>query len=226
MEHLLQLSVKFKENMKPKIIIFDFDGVICDSVHVKTDAFVELYSGYSTAVQNDVKKYHLQNGGISRFEKIKYFQSKLLGLPVSEESIKVIADRFADLVKEKVIESPYINGAKEFLEKQTGECLQFICTGTPEFEIIEIIERRGLTYLFESIYGSPKSKTEIIHQILDETKSTSDECIFFGDALTDYKAAIACNIPFVGVMNNDTVFPDGTQLIKDFNDPKLEIFDL
>jgi phosphoglycolate phosphatase-like HAD superfamily hydrolase len=212
--------------MRPKVLIFDFDGVICDSVHVKTDAFVELYRDYSFAVQNEVKKYHLQNGGISRFEKIKYFQSELLGLPASEESVKVIADRFAGLVKEKVIVSPFINGAKEFLEKHANDCLQFICTGTPEFEIIEIIERRGLTNLFESLYGSPKTKTEIIHKILNDTRCTPDECIFLGDAMTDYKAAIACNIPFIGIMNNDTFFPDGTQLIVDFNDPKLEIFDL
>lgn len=212
--------------MKPKIIIFDFDGVICDSVNVKTDAFVELYSGYSTAVQNEVKKYHMQNGGVSRFEKIKYFQSELLGLTVSEESLKVIADRFADLVKEKVIASPYIKGAKEFLEKHAGGCLQFICTGTPEFEILEIIKRRKLLGLFKSIYGSPKSKTEIIHQILDQTKSSPEECIFFGDAMTDYKAAKSYNIPFVGLMNNDTVFPDGTEIISDFNDAKLEKFNL
>jgi hypothetical protein len=44
--------------------------------------------------------------------------------------------------------------------------------------------------------------------------------------MTDYKAAKACNIPFVGIRNNETVFPEGTNLINDFNDPKLEIFDL
>ena len=65
--------------MKPKILIYDFDGVICDSVGLKTDAFVELYSSENENIQKLVKVYHLTNGGISRFEKIKYFETVLLG---------------------------------------------------------------------------------------------------------------------------------------------------
>jgi hypothetical protein len=43
----------------------------------KTNAFVELYKDYSSDIQNQVRHYHLMNGGISRFEKIRYFQEKL-----------------------------------------------------------------------------------------------------------------------------------------------------
>lgn len=212
--------------MKPEIIIYDFDGVICDSVHIKTNAFVELYNQFSIAVQNDVKQYHLQNGGISRLEKIKYFQSVILGLPTSEESVQIMANRFADLVKEKVIASPYIIGVKEFLEKHAIDCLQFICTGTPQYEITEIVKSRGINNLFKSVYGSPKSKTQIIRQILNETKSTPDDCIFFGDAMTDYEAAIECKIKFVGIKNENTIFPPNTFVIDNFLDHKLDIFSL
>ena len=78
--------------MKPKIIIYDFDGVVCDSVNVKTNAFVELYKDYSSDIQNQVRLYHLMNGGISRFEKIRYFQEELLNKPANEEDINQIAN--------------------------------------------------------------------------------------------------------------------------------------
>jgi beta-phosphoglucomutase-like phosphatase (HAD superfamily) len=38
--------------MKPKVLIYDFDGVICDSVGLKTDAFVELYNTEMKAFKN------------------------------------------------------------------------------------------------------------------------------------------------------------------------------
>ena len=40
--------------------------------------------------------------------------------------------------------------------------------------------------------------------------------------MTDYKAAIECNVPFIGLKNTHTVFPEGTILIDDFYDVKLE----
>ena len=45
--------------MKQKILIYDFDGVVCDSVHIKTEAFVELYASYDENIQQAVRTYHL-----------------------------------------------------------------------------------------------------------------------------------------------------------------------
>ncbi len=208
--------------MKPKVLIYDFDGVICDSVSLKTDAFVELYQNESESIQKLVKEYHLANGGISRFEKIKYFETVLLGKLYSEvENIK-LAQIFADLVKEKVICSPFILGVKEFIEKHSTDTLQYICTGTPEIEINEIMERRGIGQLFEGIYGSPTNKSKIISKIISEVGCKNDECLFFGDALTDYNAAKLCSVEFVGIRNDFTEFPKNTITIDNFMDIKLE----
>jgi phosphoglycolate phosphatase-like HAD superfamily hydrolase len=212
--------------MKPKIIIYDFDGVVCDSVNVKTNAFVELYKDYSSDIQNQVRLYHLMNGGISRFEKIRYFQEELLNVPANEEDINRMASHFALLVKEKVIQSEYITGVLEFLEINHKKALQFICTGTPEFEIVEIIERRQIGHLFSGIFGSPKTKETIIKEIINITGVESSECVFFGDAMTDFNASLNCKVPFIGINNADTVFPDGTFIIDDFNDTKLNNLEL
>ena len=52
-----------------KSIIFDFDGVILDSLEAKSEAFEELYADYGTSIVKKVRKYHLSNGGVSRQKK-------------------------------------------------------------------------------------------------------------------------------------------------------------
>jgi beta-phosphoglucomutase-like phosphatase (HAD superfamily) len=54
-------------------IIFDFDGVLVESVDVKGDAFVALYKYETPEIREKVKRYHSEHGGISRFEKIRYY---------------------------------------------------------------------------------------------------------------------------------------------------------
>ena len=70
-----------------KGIIFDFDGVIAESVNVKTQAFKKIYQQYGNEVVSEVIKHHLSNGGISRFEKFKLYHKKFLGKQLSEEQL-------------------------------------------------------------------------------------------------------------------------------------------
>lgn len=200
-----------------EVLIYDFDGVICDSVKIKTNAFIELYKNYSLKIQNQVKEYHILNSGISRFEKFRYYQTVLLNKNSNEKEIKNLARKFTLLVKKEVINAPYIDGVLEFLKLNSSK-KQFICTGTPEAEIIEIVRKKKIFNLFKQIYGSPKSKTEIINNILKKTNVKKNKCIFFGDAITDYNAALGCKIPFIGIRNSHTTFPKGTLTIKNFKD--------
>ena len=70
-----------------KLFIFDFDGVIADSVEVKDLAFRSLYQIYGKEIIEKVSKYHLANGGISRYEKIKFFHNEFLNKKISEKEL-------------------------------------------------------------------------------------------------------------------------------------------
>ena len=161
--------------------------------------------------------YHIRNSGISRFEKFRYYQTVLLKKELDEKEIKNLARKFKLLVKEKVINASYIVGAREFIEMNSFK-KQFVCTGTPETEIIEIIKEKKLINFFENVYGSPKSKMEIINIIIRKTNIKKNKCVFFGDAITDYNAALRCKIPFIGIRNSHTTFPKGTVTIDNFKD--------
>ncbi len=205
-----------------KAIIYDFDGVICDSVDVKTKAFAQIYQQYGDEVVKKVINHHLENGGISRFKKFIHYHKEFLNLNLNERQLELLVNKFSDLVKLKVIESDYIKGAYNFI--QNNNYLQFICTGTPEDEIFEIINKKKLSSFFNDIYGSPRSKPEIIEIILSKYNLCVEDVVFFGDALTDYNAALQCDIPFIGIKNDFTVFPKKTNLINHFEDIKLVSF--
>ena len=57
----------------PKVAIFDFDGVIVDSVALKAESFVELFANASEQEKIKIVDYHFANGGLPRENKIKYF---------------------------------------------------------------------------------------------------------------------------------------------------------
>jgi len=202
-------------NLK-RAIIYDFDGVICDSVNVKTEAFAEIYRPYGDHIVSQVVNYHLLNGGVSRFEKFKYFHNKFLGIEIDQVQLDQMAEQFASLVMHKVIISEFIPGSFEFINSRSENYLQFVCTGTPELEIFEILRQRNLSSFFNGIYGSPEKKAGIIKRIASEFNLSSEEMIFFGDSMTDYDAALEMGVDFIGIINEHTDFPVNTILIEDF----------
>ena len=197
-------------------IIFDFDGVICDSVNVKTEAFVAMYKAYGDEVVAKVIRYHLEQGGISRYEKFRYFHKELLGVILTDEEVMTMGDKFSSIVLQKVIDSPYLPGVLDFIKKQHKQAELFICTGTPETEIVIILEKKNLIQYFTGIFGAPKSKSDIIREIMLHHHKSPEELEFFGDAMTDYQAAMETNVKFIGVYSTTSSFPAGTLVISNF----------
>ena len=187
--------IKTKEN-----IIFDFDGVITDSVNIKKDAFAELYSKYGKKIQDKVIQHHLQHGGVSRFDKIKYYHNEFLEKKINNDELKLLCDNFSELVINKVIDAPEITGVVKFISemKKKNKSL-FINTGTPTYEIKIILEKKNLDKYFEDIFGSPGTKIENTEIIMKKYKFNASESLFFGDSIEDLESANYFNIDFVGV---------------------------
>ena len=214
MAHLLQLLQMFN---KYKAIIYDFDGVIVDSVNIKTQAFIKLYKEFGNDILSKVKEYHELNGGISRQQKIKYFHNELLNININDKEINNLSNKFSSIVKQKVIECNFISGAEKFLQLMSmKKKLQFVCTGTPQDEIIDIIIARNLNPYFTEIFGSPSSKISIIKNILNNYNLKFSEVLMFGDAITEYKAAISNNIDFIGI-SSYSPFPENIIVFPNFN---------
>jgi len=180
-----------------KGIIFDFDGVIAESVQVKSDAFAELYKSYGQVIVINVVKHHEANGGMSRYEKIKYYHKSFLKIDLSEKEIIDLADQFSALVIDKVIVAPYVPGVFEYIKKCSKKYKLFISTGTPFEEMRQILEARKIAHYFTDVFGSPQKKPFHVNNILSKYNLNPGELIFYGDSDSDMNAAILNNIQFI-----------------------------
>ena len=194
--------------MKYRNIIFDFDRVLAESVHIKTQAFSQIYSEYGENIANKVVKHHKANGGMSRYEKFPYYHKNFLNIDLSEEDINQLSDDFSKLVIEGVINAEEVNGALLFLKKNDKRCKYWIVSATPENEIIKIAKKRGIDGLFVKIFGSPEKKPNIVKKILIDYNISKNETVFLGDAMSDLEAAKINNIDFIlrSTIENKSLF--------------------
>jgi phosphoglycolate phosphatase-like HAD superfamily hydrolase len=186
-------------------IVFDFDGVLVESVDVKTQAFAALYSPYGTDVVRLVVGWHLAHGGVSRFQKFRHFHSEFLRRELGEVEEQELGRRFSQLVEDAVVASAWVPGALEFLEVHHLRLPLYVASGTPHDELQRIVLRRGMAGYFRSVFGSPASKGEILSSILSATGYSPQRVLMVGDATTDYEGALQAGTAFVGRV------PEGAQ---------------
>jgi HAD superfamily hydrolase (TIGR01549 family) len=189
-------------------ILWDFDGVIVESVALKGDAFYELYLPYGKAIAQKVRTYHLAHGGISRQEKIRFFHREFLGETVSDEEVKILSEKFSRLVVDGVLNAPVVPGARELL--MNAKYSHFLITGTPEEEIRFILEKLELLHFFRRITGAPVPKTKAVADLIAEKLIIPERSVFIGDAREDLKAASANGIRFIlrETRENEELFTD------------------
>ena len=179
-----------------KVVFWDFDGVIKDSVEVKSIAFEKLFSIYGSKISNKVRAHHKKNGGVSRFDKIPLYMSWTNEL-VTNESVQNFCNQFSLLVKQSVVDSPWVPGFLEFIESNHNEKKHILVTATPKDEIEEILEKLDIKHFFFKIYGAPVLKRKAIFLELNNLAIKPEDAIMFGDSNSDYESAKDNDVLFV-----------------------------
>jgi phosphoglycolate phosphatase-like HAD superfamily hydrolase len=200
-----------------RAVFFDFDGVIADSVDVKTAAFCGLYSEHGPKVMAKVEAYHLTHLGMTRFQKIAYFQRELVAGPADEAAINTLADRFGRDVKERVIACAEIPGASHVLKVLSERLPLFVISATPDQELVEILTARDIVHHFTSAHGASRNKPDTLAHLITTHRLDPGSCIMVGDAMTDFNAAAKNGVRFIGVVGagRGNPFPPGTEIITD-----------
>jgi phosphoglycolate phosphatase-like HAD superfamily hydrolase len=204
--------------MKYRNIIFDFDGVLAESVSVKTQAFHNMFKQYGADVASKVVEHHKANGGMSRYEKFPFYHRQFLNTDLSVEEIGELSDQFSKMVVEGVINADEVKGTSWFLKKYDKRCKYWIVSATPENEIIKIADKRGIGGLFVKIYGSPKKKPVIVKKILTDHNISKNETVFLGDAMSDFEAADKNKIDFMLRSTSENASLFNNENIKRFTD--------
>ena len=201
-------------------VFFDFDGVIVDSVEAKIAAFGELYREFGPAIRGKVEAYQRAVPGETRYDKIPRFHREYLGQDLSEAETLEWCDRLSDLVLDQVVACPLLPDVGATLAwLQRLKTPAHIVSGTPHTELEVIVARKGLRPFFASVRGAPEKKASIVMDILSDTSISPRECLFVGDALTDFDCAQATGMDFLGCASNGLhPFEPGTPVVDRLGD--------
>lgn len=198
-----------------KVIIFDLDGTLIDSIGIWNNVDIELIKKIGNVTISDI------DVGKQRNEKLKEFNASediyleycgFLGEKyksnLSKQEIKKLRYNIADKYLKEVID--YKPNAEKVLHylKDKGFIL-VLATTTDEFTITTYIKdneniksKAPFNEIFTLIYSKESVKKlkpdpEIYYKILKELNVNKEECLIIEDSLIGIEAAINSKIDFV-----------------------------
>jgi phosphoglycolate phosphatase-like HAD superfamily hydrolase len=177
------------------VLFWDFDGVIKESVEVKSDAYVRLF-GRTAELAARVRAHHESNGGTSRFEKVPLYLS-WGGIPASDAAVAGYCAAFAAAVRQGVLDAPWVPGAREYLEANCARQRCVLVSATPQAEIMDILGALGIGACFREVHGAPTPKAEAITSVLRSWACSPAQALVIGDSYSDYQAAVGAGVGFL-----------------------------
>lgn len=189
---------------KYEVIIFDFDGVIVDSMSVRDSGFRNIFSDFGKNKVDELVKYNRENGGLSRFYKIRYFYEKILNLDIDENLVNEYAQNFTEIMKNELVNPKYlIKDTVEFIKKNKDMKKIYIASGSENAELNYLCKELGISDYFVKIYGSPTHKNDIVKSVLEKNDYDKSKVVLIGDSINDYEAAKVNKIDFIGYNNSE-----------------------
>lgn len=172
--------------------------MLAETNRIRIDGFKELFGDEHPAeAVEQLVQYVGMNGGLSRYNKIRYFFEQILDTAIEDARVIELATAYSQIVKDRVIAAPAVSGAHEFLAAWQGRSTCAIISGSDECELQEVCRARGIADYFVAIMGSPRTKHENILRLLDQMGWRAAECLFVGDSSNDREAANGTGVPFL-----------------------------
>ncbi len=185
-----------------KQILFDFDGVIIDSMDVRDEGFRAIVQGHDEVLIDKFIAYHRYNAGLSRYVKIRYFYETLLGKTISEDEVNALADKFSQIMKKRLVSTDVlISETVDFIKDIYEQIPLHIVSGSDEQELNFLCKKLNLDHYFVTIEGSPTPKNDLVKNIIKKYRYDPKETLLIGDSINDYDAAKINSLYFLGFNN-------------------------
>ena len=185
-----------------RLIVFDFDGTLVDSLQNIVTAFSRAFEDQGFPAPG--------SDAIRRIVGLRLETAAAQLLPNSEDmdTAERIADAYRaasrDLHARNLVEEPLYPGVRETLAllNRPDVCLG-IATGKSRRGLIGSLERHGLSELFVTLQtsddGPGKPHPEILHRAMSEVGAEPDETVVIGDTSYDMKMAVNAGARALGV---------------------------
>ena len=187
-----------------KVILWDFDGVIMDSMPIRDKGFEEVLKHYPQRQVEELLNFHRQNGGLSRYVKFRYFFEKIRNEAITDEQVNELAKHFSDIMLSLLKdEKLLIRDSVLFIKSVKPDIDMHIVSGSDGNELKQICASLGLNNYFKSIHGSPTPKKKLVKDILAENNYDKASVVLIGDSINDLDACNNNGIDFFGYNNEN-----------------------
>lgn len=179
-----------------RIIFFDFDGVIKESVEIKNNAFGSIFKEFESSILCNIIEHAKTNIGITRRDKIKLYLD-WLSISTEDKNIDYFIQKYSEAVYKDVINSQWVPGVIQFINTNFKDKMLFLVSATPHDELLRIIKDLKLDSFFKEVFGAPSSKVDSLNIVLRKYNFAAQQALFFGDSEIDLAASQNIKIPFV-----------------------------
>lgn len=198
-----------------KTFLFDCDGVLLDTNALKSSGFYEVALPYGKKCAEALKNYHQRHGGISRYEKMRYFITDILKRSYDKQLHTKLVAEYGNYCLKKMIQAEETLLMRDLLNTVNLQGTCFVVSGGKETELQQVFACKGLGHYFKGIFGSPRSKMEIVSDLWS-SGMIHFPAVYIGDSQYDYIVAEKHEIDFV-FMAGFTEFKDWRQFFDDKN---------
>ena len=198
----LKLFMKSLESYK--VLFWDFDGVILDSMPVRELGFRKVLFEFPDDQVQKLILFHRNNGGWSRYVKFRYFFEEIRREPVIEEQISGLSKKFSRIMRELLTsEKQLISDSLAYIRSNYQTQSMHVVSGSDGEELRYLCHHLKISKYFISIHGSPTPKTTLIKDLLVSENYNQSDVLMIGDAHNDRDAAFANDIAFAGYNNQN-----------------------
>lgn len=182
---------------KNRILVFDFDGTLVDSVPIKLKAFDRCFEKFLEHKEK-IQAYCHGNNHTPRWEKFRHVYEQILHLPYTPEIERELHRCFERETTEQISRAPALPGAAEFLDWARPNYRTALLSSTPHEILLQILEKRGWTGRFDEVQGAPVNKAAWLKG-LQGWGFPRFQILFFGDTPEDAGAAREAGCDFISV---------------------------
>ncbi|MCT2385875.1 HAD family hydrolase [Erwinia pyrifoliae] len=177
-------------------IVFDMDGVLIDSNHMKIDAARQVIHSIFPEAADAFADHFRRNFGQTRQAHFSWAYENLLAKEgFSASIINRLVEKYGKIVAENYPGCAVTDGTSALLAQVSRPC--YVLTGSDQSEARELLCSHHLDTRFNDILGGPINKSENLDFIINTYGINPAESVLIGDAFHDFEVASHFGFSFI-----------------------------